>query len=701
MDAEPVGDEDDADHEHEGEGKHFDGGVGLDETGDGPDEEEHESDGDENGGDHDGNEGGHADGGDDGIEAEDDIESDDLSDDGGEGGFGACGGVGGAVVFGGGVDLVGGFSDEEDAAGEEEGVADGVPVPEEGDDWFGEPDEPTDGPEEGEAGDEGDDETDASRAGSLVLGEPGGKDSEEDEVVNAEDDFERGEGGEGGEGLGGEELFEHGVVSGGGQRRLCPMTTLDPSSPAVFRRAASAVVELLGEYLEHAGAGTLASPVLPASDPKDHAAYWGALMRESPSPERVFAEMLERSHHLHDRRYMGHQVAVPLALSAVADLFSSVLNNGMAVYEMGPVGAATERAVLRWMQDALGYGSEAEGVFTSGGSLGNLTALLTARQARAGWDVWAEGNAGGPPLSVLVSEEAHYCVARAAQVMGLGTGGVALVPTDEGYRVTAEGLEFAFERSVNAGRRPFAVVASCCTTSTGSYDPIGVTADFAERRGLWLHVDGAHGASVAISPSLRQMVAGIERADSVVWDAHKMLGVASLSTAVLFREQRPAHVAFAQRAAYLLDDAAELNWWDSARRTIECTRRPQAIPLYLLLACCGEGVLAAHVERLHRMAKVLAEIIRADGDFELAIEPESNIVCFRWTGGGGEDLDAVQRRIRSEIVRSGEFFLVQTTLRDGVYLRCTVMNPATDESDVLALLSAVRSAAGAVRPGRA
>lgn len=466
----------------------------------------------------------------------------------------------------------------------------------------------------------------------------------------------------------------------------------DPYDPAEFRAVATSVVDLLTAHLAQMGAGGDGVPVLAKTPPADEAELWRQRLCEAPDARALFAEVIERSHHLHHPGYAGHQVAAPFPLAGVADLVSSVLNNGLAVYEMGPVGMATERACVRWMCEKIGFGGSAEGVFVSGGSLGNLTALLAARQAKAGFDAWGAGAHAGPPLAVLVSEQAHYCIARAAQVMGFGSQGVMAVRTDASFRVTRETLDEAHARARAAGRTPIALVASCCTTSTGAYDPIPVAADFAEANGLWLHVDGAHGASAALSPKLRHLVDGIERADSVVWDAHKLLGVPSLSTAVLFREGRRSHEAFAQEASYLFDTSVQDNWWDGGRRTLECTRRTLALPLYTVLACYGEPALIDHVETLHDLARRFASTLREQDDFELGHEPESNIVCFRYTPGGSEDPDALQARVRESVVASGAFYLVRTTLADGVYLRVTLMNPRTDDERLRGLLDAIRRA---------
>lgn len=197
-------------------------------------------------------------------------------------------------------------------------------------------------------------------------------------------------------------------------------------------------------------------------------------------------------------RYVGHQVSAPLPQAALASLASALLNNGMAVYEMGPVATGMERAVLGWLASRLGLPASADGVLTSGGSVGNLTGLLAARNARAGFGIWKAGAQAGPPLAVLVSEEAHYSVRRAAQLMGLGEAGAVRVETDARYRLRPEALDAALAAATREGRRVFAVVASACSTATGAFDPLDQVADFCEPQGLWLHVDAAHGGSAAL-----------------------------------------------------------------------------------------------------------------------------------------------------------------------------------------------------------
>ncbi len=180
-------------------------------------------------------------------------------------------------------------------------------------------------------------------------------------------------------------------------------------------------------------------PVLPWLTPDASVAHWrGALTGargEGFDLPALLSEVVERSNHLHHPGYVGHQVTPPLPAAALCDLVGSLLNNGSAVYEMGPVTTAFERLVIGMLARQLGMPAGADGVFTSGGSAGNLTALLAARQARAGFDVWSDGNAGGPPLAFLCSAEAHYSLGRALQIMGLGAKAAWPVPVDDRFRL--------------------------------------------------------------------------------------------------------------------------------------------------------------------------------------------------------------------------------------------------------------------------
>jgi L-2,4-diaminobutyrate decarboxylase len=462
-----------------------------------------------------------------------------------------------------------------------------------------------------------------------------------------------------------------------------------------FRREGHRLVDTLAGYL--AGAERGEGPVLPWAAPAVNVDRFAAAFPEEPSGDfaDLVARVLSGSNHLHHPRYVGHQVTAPVPLAALCDAVSSLLNNGMAVYEMGPVSTAMERNVLRWMAARLGLPESTDGVLTSGGSAGNLTALLAARQAKAGYDAWNEGAHKGPPLTVLVAKSAHYCVARAARIMGWGEGGVTPVAVDEHFRLRPESLDAALKTATLAGRKVIAVVASAGSTATGAFDPLEKVADFCERHGLWFHVDGAHGASAVLSPTYRHLVRGIDRADSVVWDAHKGLLMPALVTAVLFRDGSRSFEAFAQEASYLFHAEAERPWSDVALRTLECTKEMMALKVYACLAVLGTRLFSDAVTESYDQARRFAKRLSAAGDFEVAVPPDCNILCFRHTPAHvpSEEWDALQARLRERLVTRGDFYLVQTKLPKGVYLRVTLINPLTTDADLDAMMEALRAAA--------
>ncbi|MCX6559123.1 MAG: aminotransferase class I/II-fold pyridoxal phosphate-dependent enzyme [Candidatus Aminicenantes bacterium] len=463
--------------------------------------------------------------------------------------------------------------------------------------------------------------------------------------------------------------------------------------PEAFRVEGKRVVDILADHL--AASNPDGRPkVLAYEDPEAMLASWADRFGRTPSkpfPE-LLPEILARSNDLLHPRFVGHQCTTALPLAALAGFAGQFLNNGTAVYEMGPVNTAMERHLVRWMAGLAGWGPDADGVLTSGGSIGNLTALLAARQWAAESDVWRDG-VGDDRGAVLVSEQCHYSVRRAVAVMGLGENAAVPVAVDERFHMTAAGLEKAWSEADRRGRRPFAVVANGCSTATGSYDDLTMVGEFAARRGLWFHVDGAHGAGALLTEKYRHLLKGLERADSFIWDAHKNMLMPALITAVLFRDGRRSYEAFSQKASYLFERDAREEWFNFAHRTLECTKTMMGMRLFVSLAAYGTDFFAGYVTAMWDLARAFAAQLRRAGDFEVAVEPESNIVCFRHLRPDEKDASALQRRIRRALLERGTFYVVQTELAGNLWLRCTLINPRTTAADLGALIDEIRSLA--------
>ncbi|MFY7909747.1 MAG: pyridoxal phosphate-dependent decarboxylase family protein [Emticicia sp.] len=468
------------------------------------------------------------------------------------------------------------------------------------------------------------------------------------------------------------------------------MTILQQAfSPDAFRQNAHNLVDLLADYLESAQNQTITS-VIPYQEPDESLAFWQADYEQGAgNVEDFFKKTIEKSTHLHHPRYMGHQVTPPLPITAVASMLSGLLNNGMAVYEMGLVSNPLERILSELLAKKIGFDENSSGLLTSGGTLANLTALLAARAAKT--DVWEEGTS--EKLAVMVSEEAHYCIDRAARIMGIGSEGIIKVPTNEKLQIRTDLLEKYYNEATEKGFRVICIVGSACSTSTGSYDDLAEIGHFAHKHQIWFHVDGAHGGAVIFSEKYKHKVNGIAQANSVVIDWHKMLMTPALATALIFKRDEDAFKTFQQKAQYLWANQHSKDWFNSGKRTFECTKLMMSLKIYSILKAHGEQIFTENVEYLHGLAEKFANLVKARQNFELAIEPESNIVCFRAAPPapirGALTQNDLNSAIRKQILQEGNFYIVQTTLKENVYLRVSLMNPLTTETDLNALLDEI------------
>jgi len=453
-----------------------------------------------------------------------------------------------------------------------------------------------------------------------------------------------------------------------------------------FRAWGHHLIDLLSDYIQTVQ-NQSDYPVLPYKTPEEELLHWQQDFNNGTgNPLHLFSEILQHSIHVHHPRYIGHQVSVPALVGTLAGLVSDVLSNGSAVYEMGMASNALEKIITDFVSQLIGF-QNGTGFLTSGGSLANLTAMLAARKAKAPSDVWTSGHQ--EKLAVLVSEEAHYCIDRAARIMGLGSEGIIKIPVNERFEIRTDLLEKYLQEAQNQGLTVFALIGCACSTSTGSFDDLEALADFAEKHDLWFHVDGAHGGAAIFSEQHKHLLKGIERADSVVIDFHKMLLTPALATALIFKNASDSYHTFSQKAQYLWDSQQDEEWWNSGKRTFECTKFVMALKIYAIIKTYGIRIFEENVTHLFNVAKKFADIIKQRSNFELAIEPKANIVNFRIANLSENELDTLNGAIRKKLIQEGKFYIVQTTLQGKLYLRVTIMNPLTTQNDLIALLNEI------------
>lgn len=397
--------------------------------------------------------------------------------------------------------------------------------------------------------------------------------------------------------------------------------------------------------------------------------------------------------------YMGRQFSGPLAVSAVVDLVNAVLTQPASFYEAAQLPNVAERIMGEELNRFLGFPADSFAmVTTSGGSLANLTAMLAARNRRYP-DSWRDGLVGNATRpAIAVGEDVHYSVTRAAGILGIGDGQVVRLPLDAERRIDAARVPDALDAAAARGLDVFCLIASAGSTSTGAIDPLDALADIAAERGLWLHVDGAHGASLLVSDRLRPRLRGIERADSLAWDAHKTMFVPAVCTLLFYRDKASATGAFQQEASYVFEKHDDMyTAFDAADKNFECTKRPMIMALWVPWALYGRAPFAEKLEQLCAMTDDARTILAQSPDFLPLHRPHSNILCFRYVPKGSLDdseLGDLQREIRTRVRARGRFFISKVDLDGQAALRVVFMNHRITTDHVHQLLDEIREVAG-------
>lgn len=458
-----------------------------------------------------------------------------------------------------------------------------------------------------------------------------------------------------------------------------------------FRKQGHELIDKLADHLELnlSGASKNANYW---NAPEDELEYWKHYLEQGESKD-FFDHLIQHSIHLHNPKYIGHQINPTLPITGLTGLTMSVLNNGMGIYEMGVAGTSIERIITDLLCNKIGFSKTSTGFLTAGGTLANLTAMLTARKAMVAEDVWKEGHT--KKLGVMVSDQSHYCIERAVRIMGLGDDGLVKVPTTNAFTIDINLLEERYNDAKENGIKIFALVGNAPSTATGIYDDLKALAAFCKLKNIWFHVDGAHGGAAIFSETYKPLLEGISEADSVVIDGHKMLMMPALTTALLFKDEIHSYQTFSQKADYLLELSEEKDWYNLAKRTFECTKHMMSIHWYAIIKNYGVSIFDDFVTTLYDSGKHFASIINNDSDFEIAIQPMSNIVCFRYFNSTltNKQLDKINQTIRKELLEESEYYILQTKLNGLTYLRTTIMNPFTNEVHFNELLSKIKERA--------
>jgi aromatic-L-amino-acid decarboxylase len=449
--------------------------------------------------------------------------------------------------------------------------------------------------------------------------------------------------------------------------RGCP--AWQPMPPTV-RQAIHDAPAPLGERSLDAVYAELASRVLPYTSANRHPRAWGWV------------------------RGQGTPVAM------IADLIASAANAYVGSGNSAPI--ELEETVLRWLAEALEMRAPGatgitapSGLLTSGATMANLLGLAVARNAMAGYNVRDEGLSGRPRMVVYASTETHGWAQKAMELLGFGSRSLRLIAADADGQLSLPALREQLARDRAAGLAPIAVIANAGTVNTGAFDDLRAIRDFCHQEKLWMHVDGAIGALLKLSPRHRALVAGMETADSVAFDLHKWMYLPFETGCLLVRDSETHHAAFRTEAAYMERTARGMLSGDVSfsDRGIEQTRGFKALRVWMQLSVHGLNKHARLIEQNMAQAAHLERLILDHPELERLADRRANIVCFRYVlaaSATSDELNAVNREIVLALQETGRFIVSGTTLASGAFaIRVANTNHRSRLEDFDALVTAV------------
>ncbi|WP_374380554.1 aspartate aminotransferase family protein [Dongia sp.] len=422
-----------------------------------------------------------------------------------------------------------------------------------------------------------------------------------------------------------------------------------------------------------------------------------ALPREGGGAARLRQILLEEflplvrdyRHPLH----LGHQRPAPSFASLYADLAAAAFNPTVTMFEGGPYSVAVEARVLAWMKQLAGFPDDAVATLVNGGAEAHLTALLIARDRAL-----AAGHAR-ENLRLLVGAHAHYTLPRARHILGLPAEAMIEIPARPDLSLDPAALADRLDSLRADGRIVMAIVATAGGTANGAFDDLQSVGRLAQQAGAWFHVDAAHGGAALLSSRHRAKLAGLDAADSVVINPHKLFFVSSPCSVLLCR-QRAAFAASLDvglaQASYVIPDPAALETIadgdEPLRWTIACTRFFSAFRLYAALSAYGTDGLAARLDHACDLARHLAGLVTAAPDFELLAPPTFNMVCFRYRPSAvpAGQLDRLNRRLRDRLAAGSDAYLTGCTAHGAYWLRAQVMSEQVDTQSLARLLPLLR-----------
>jgi len=409
----------------------------------------------------------------------------------------------------------------------------------------------------------------------------------------------------------------------------------------------------------------------PLTDAEDFDVSLPVMGRTGEQLVRLFRDYVLGSVHTASPLFMNQLWGGSQEVAVQAELLTALMNTSMYTREVAPIATKIERALIQKMGTLAGF-ENPEGQFTTGGSNGNLMALLMARQ-RMFPQAKVEGMSEGMRPVIFVSEESHYSLEKAAMTIGMGSQQVWKVPADDRGRLHVDALKALIGQAREDGLHPMMITATAGTTVRGAFDSIDEMADVAESEGLWLHVDGAWGGAALLSKRHRHLLEGVSRADSLVWDAHKMMGMPLMCSALIVKERGMMKQSFdLGNGDYIFHD----DEGDLGPETLHCGRRNDALKLFMSWQSLGDRGWEQLIDRYLSLAEYAEQIIEQHPQLRLVCPRDFTNLCFQVIPEEPvEDMKVFMKYLRKRLMDSGTVMVNQATVRGEQVLRLVICNP--------------------------
>ena len=413
--------------------------------------------------------------------------------------------------------------------------------------------------------------------------------------------------------------------------------------------------------------------------------------------EEVCRELTDQGFHVPSASYFGLMNPTPTYMAVLAEALVAALNPQLATLARSQLASKVECETVRWIGERVGWREAFDGTFTSGGNEANFSGLALALAAHFPQAIENGMAAVGAPPALYASAEAHHSLDKSAGLLGLGRNSVRRVATNQQLQLEPAALEQAIARDRAAGRKPFCVVATAGTTNSGAVDDLAALAEVCRRHQLWLHVDGAYGAAAIFSDRHRDLVPGIELADSLTIDPHKWLAMPFSAGVILTRHPQVLSRAFGVSTPYMPKDGSAQNM-DLFRISTQWSRRMNSLKLWLTLRVHGRRAYEDHIDRQLRLARGFASWVRSSPDYELTVEPALTIVNFRVrpAGRNEEQIAAANNDIVEAVTADGTRWISETRVNGRSVMRMMVISYLTEERHLQSLQQALTEAAAAL-----